>query len=265
MKAVMPAPLSASEPPSILMTRAEEDCRGWADLLHPFADRLCYHAPFVTKALPPSADMTAQLLREAAAPDSALVLTSPRALAALAQTAPQVVQAWRGQPVFTVGDGTGVAAKALGFAQVDSAAGDGNDLAARLALTAKQRGIRHFWHLSGTEIAVDFAPPLAAVDLRVTRLPVYEAQLAPLPESFAADVTAGRLRDIVFLSARVAAQFGAALKPLAGANRLRLWCLSPRIADAARAGMAPSTAQIIAAPQPHMAALLPLLQAARAD
>lgn len=261
----MKAAMQAAPQTQILMTRAEDDCSGWAALLHPLMGRLRFHAPFVTRPLPLAADTRAGLEREAALPDSALVLTSPRALAALQATAPPLVQAWRQQPVFCVGDATADDARAKGFSHVDSAAGDGHDLAARLALAGKQRGLRHFWHLSGVETAVDLAPPLAAVALRLTRVPVYDAELAPLPENLPADIAAGRIADIVLLSARVAAQLGAALKTLPAAAGLRLWCLSPRIADAARAAFAPAAPRIEAAPQPQMAALLPMLQTAVQD
>lgn len=259
---ITPQP-SDSPAPHILMTRAAEDCAAYAAQLAPLAGMLEYYAPFVTRHLPIDPAMSGQLQREAAAPDSALVLTSPRALQALAATAPQLVQSWRQQPVFCVGDGTAAAATALGFSQVDSAAGDGAALAARLSLVGPQRQIRHFWHLSGVVTAVDLAAPLQAVQLRVTRVPLYSADLAdPLPQDLAGRLSRGDISDVVLLSARVAALIGGAVRAGGGPGPQRLWCLSARIAEAARGAFAPLAPMITASAQPDIAQLLAQLQAA---
>lgn len=257
------AQASDSPSPHILMTRAAEDCAGFAAQLAPMAGMVEYYAPFVTRHLPIEPAMLDQLQREAAAPDSALVLTSPRSLQALAATAPQLVQAWRQQPVFCVGDGTAAAAAALGFSQVDSAAGDGAALAARLSLVGPQRQIRHFWHLSGVVTAVDLAAPLQAVQLRVTRVPLYSADLAePVPQDLAARLVRGEITDVVLLSARVAAQLGQIARAGGGPGPQRLWCLSARIAEAARSAFAPLAPLITASAQPDIAQLLALVQTA---
>ena len=75
-------------------------------------------------------------------------------------------------------------------------------------------------------------------------------------------LAAGAFSDVVLLSARVAAQFGAAVRAGGGPGPQRLWCLSPRIAEAARAAFAPLAPLITASAQPEIAALLPQLQAA---
>jgi uroporphyrinogen-III synthase len=245
-----------SLPRRILMTRAPEDCAGVAGLLQPHAGTLAYYAPFTTRPVTLAPDVQVRLTEAAQDAAAGVVFTSPRAVEAMRQTMPALLAAWRQRPAFAVGPGTAETLQREGYTHVDAAAGDSQDLAARLALVSRQNGILKVYHLSGEVISADLAPLLPGGP-SVERHVVYHADLRDVPADIAADLAAGRITDVVLLSARVAQH----LLPLAktAAALPQLHCLSQRVAEAAKGALAPAIPLVRVAPQPALAALLPLL------
>lgn len=129
--------------------------------------------------------------------------------------------------VLTVGDATAEAAKALGFVDVRSAAGDASALIA-LAKSALAPGPEAALHISGLDVAADLVAPLEAAGFRAERRIAYEAvAVTQLPEAF------GSALDIVlFYSARAARTFVALGAPSASA--LTAGCISANVAKAAK-------------------------------
>lgn len=255
---LMTPPSSSSPvaaPRRILITRAAADCADLAALMLPPDTQVDYMAPFDVRPVGLAAEVVDAIVAAADTTTTALVFTSPRALAALTTQAPQIITAWRQKTVFVVGAATAAACAAAGFSHVDAAAGDGDALVARLALVAGERGIDHIIHLSGDVIAVDLAEKLTGT-LTVSRHVVYQAHLQPLAADLVAALQAGQITDIVLFSARVAAHLAAYLR--AGSASPRLYCLSNRVAAAAQSAFSPLTPLVTVAPQPTIAALLTL-------
>lgn len=132
--------------------------------------------------------ITAPLLTLAPLPGALDAAPAPAAVAALALTSPNGVEAFapliprfRDHPVFAVGDATAEAARAAGFADVRSAAGDIHALA-RLITAAAPPG--PLLAPGAREPAGDL--PALLPDRPVQRLPVYAAfeTHAPAPEFF---------------------------------------------------------------------------------
>ena len=137
---------------------------------------------------------------------STLVFTSANGVDAFA-----VLTADRTRPVFTVGDATAEAARAAGFLQVRSAAGDLGTLAA--LLLAEGPGIGPLLVAGALEPAGDL-PALLRGRVRATALPVYEAvgTGAAAPGTF----------DFVLVHSARAGRALAALAPFAGQTAVAL-------------------------------------------
>ncbi|OJU52298.1 MAG: hypothetical protein BGO02_03450 [Brevundimonas sp. 67-6] len=132
--------------------------------------------------------ITAPLLTLAPLPGALDAAPDPAAVAALALTSPNGVEAFtpliprfRRHPVFAVGDATAEAARAAGFADVRSASGDIHALARLIAAEAPPGPLLA---PGAREPAGDLAALLP--DRPVHRLPVYAAfeTHAPAPELF---------------------------------------------------------------------------------
>ena len=130
----------------------------------------------------------APLLTLAPLPEALHAAPDPAAVAALALTSPNGVEAFapliprfRDHPVFAVGDATAEAARAAGFADVRSAAGDIHALARLIAAEAPPGPLLA---PGAREPAGDL--PALLPDRPVQRLPVYAAfeTHAPAPEPF---------------------------------------------------------------------------------
>ncbi len=164
--------------------------------------------------------ITAPLLTLAPLPGALHAAPAPAAVAALALTSPNGVEAFapliprfRDHPVFAVGDATAEAARAAGFADVRSAAGDIHALA-RLITAAAPPG--PLLAPGAREPAGDL--PALLPDRPVHRLPVYAAfeTHAPAPELF----------DAVMLhSPRAARALAADLPRAASSGRIAI-CIS---------------------------------------
>ncbi len=196
----------------------------------------------------------APLLALSALPDALDAAPDPAAVAALALTSPNGVEAFapliprfRHHLVFAVGDATAEAARAAGFADVRSAAGDIHALARLIAAEAPPGPLLA---PGAREPAGDL--PALLPDRPVQRLPVYAAfeTHAPAPEPF----------DAVMLhsprAARALASILAADLPRAASSGRIAICIS----EAAAAPLRPfDFAQIRIAATPDEPAMLSAL------
>ena len=194
--------------------------------------------------------ITAPLLTLAPLPGALDAAPAPAAVAALALTSPNGVEAFapliprfRRHPVFAVGDATAEAARAAGFADVRSASGDIHALARLIAAEAPPGPLLA---PGAREPAGDL--PALLPDRPVHRLPVYAAfeTHAPAPEPF----------DAVMLhSPRAARALASDLPRAASSGRIAI-CIS----DAAAIPLRPfDFAQIRIAAAPDEPAMLSAL------
>ncbi len=160
------------------------------------------HAPVIAplfrlEFLHPPSDFSAHL-----AACQAVLLTSANGARALADASDQ-----RGRPILAVGDTTATTAEGLGFSAVTSASGDG----AALAELVRQRLVPKdgpLLHVSGREIAFDFAAALAPAGFEVTRVVLYDArEETTLPDSARAALEARAIEAATFFSPRSASVF----------------------------------------------------------
>ena len=251
----------------ILMTRAQDSCARWADALYPLSSRLVYFTPFTTQPVALAPDVREGLLAATHDDGVAWVITSARALQALQDSDAELLAHLRQRLVFAVGDGSAQALRDSGFPRVLAAEGDITALASTIALHAPKQNIGRLIHLAGKVTVADLADVLKQSPLEVQTHVVYDAKLNPLPADLAAELSSGAITDVVLLSGRVAQHLGAAAVAQAGdampavVGPARLYCLSPRIADIARAAFAPATPEIVTAPRPDVTALLTMIDA----
>jgi len=181
----------------VLITRPEREATTLATAL---AER--GHVPVIAplfrlEILHPGAGFTTDLSE-----CQAVLLSSANGARALAEASEQ-----RGKPILAVGDTTASTAEGLGFASVTSAAGDGDALAdlVRKRLDPKAGPLLH---VSGVDIAQDFAASLAADGFEVRRVALYDArEETALPDSARAALQARALDAAVFFSPRASALF----------------------------------------------------------
>ena len=163
----------------------------------------------------------------------ALLVTSANGARAFAER-----NAERDLLVLTVGDASAGVARELGFANVESAAGD----VAALAELCRQRldpARGELLHVAGTRVAGDLAGGLGRAGFRYRREVLYQAREASrLSEATRAALEAGALDGVLFFSPRTAESF-VALASAAGATAhlalLAAFCLSAAVAAKARA------------------------------
>lgn len=199
-----------------------------------------------------------ELLSEAdlgTGPWAALLVTSGNAVRALAGH--KRCEELRGTRVFTVGDRTAEAMRNCGFANVTSAAGNVNDLAASVA--ARLRPPAHLLYLAGEERSGDLAGLLRQKNFAVDTVLVYRAvTAADLPRAATAALAEG-LDGVFHFSRRSAeayldaARHGGLLQ--AAIAKPVHYCLSDRIAEPLRQAGA---ANIRIAARPEEAALIEL-------
>ena len=132
----------------------------------------------------------------------AVLLTSANGARALAEASDQ-----RGRPILAVGDTTASTAEGLGFSAVASASGDGLALAelVREKLDPKSGPLVH---VSGADIALDFAEALKPDGFEVYRFALYDArEETALPDSARAAIEGRALDAATFFSPRAADLF----------------------------------------------------------
>jgi len=158
---------------------------------------------------------------------AALIATSANGLRAFAARSDR-----RDLPVIAVGDATAAAARAGGFAKVESAGGDVMALARHVAATRRPTE-GALLHLAGRETAGDLPGALAGFALR--RVVLYEARAAT-GLSAALRAALSDLGGALFFSPRSAATFVTLLRSadLSGSvSAMIAFCLSRAVAEAA--------------------------------
>ncbi len=181
----------------VLITRPEREATTLATALSERGHVPVIAPLFHLEILRPPADFATDLFE-----CQAVLLSSANGARAFAEATEQ-----RGKPVLAVGDTTASTAEGLGFGSVTSAAGDGDALAdlVRRRLDPKAGPLLH---VSGIDIAQDFAASLAKDGFEVRRVPLYEArEAAELPDSARAALQARALDAAMFFSPRASALF----------------------------------------------------------
>jgi uroporphyrinogen-III synthase len=171
----------------------------------------------------------------------AILFTSANGVRAFAElAAAKGAAGWRDLPVLAVGDATARTARAAGFAQVASAAGNVESLAELVAAKLDpQKGA--LFHAVGSAVAGDLAGSLGGRGFEVRRTMIYEAR--PAESLSAATLDAlhqGAFDLILFFSPRTAATFAtltqaAGEKAIEGCRRATALCLSSAVAGAVSA------------------------------
>ena len=188
----------------------------------------------------------------------ALVVTSANGARALSRVTGGDAAA-RALPVFAVGQASAEAARAAGFARVESAEGDVAALAALLRARL-DRADGALLHAAGSVTAGDLPGDLGGFEVR--RAVLYRAEpAASLSGPARAALAAGDLDVVLLYSPRTAATF-ARLVTAAGLSYacwdLTAMCLSPAVAEALT-GL--DFRRVEVAPRPEETALLALLGA----
>ena len=192
-------------------------------------------------------------------PDAAVDLSGVQALAMTSATAARVLAqhtARRDLPVFAVGDATAAAARAAGFAEVESAGGDVVALAGLIA-SRLDPGAGLVFHPAARHLAGDLKGRLEAVGFAVRRVALYESeQSGALSQATASALRDGRIAAALFFSPRTGRTFVRLLSEsrlTAACGRVTAVCLSAAVAEDVK--RLPWRALHIAA-QPTQAALL---------
>jgi len=160
----------------------------------------------------------------------AVLATSRNGIDALARRVKR-----RDLPVLAVGDATAQLARSLGFRDVASAAGDGDDLA-DLARARLDPAAGVLLHPSGEDVARDLPALLAPAGFTVRRIVLYRARpVAALPSAAVAALAHPGLAGVVFFSPRTAKVFATLAARVELTHRLAgltAVCLSPAVAQA---------------------------------
>lgn len=211
-----------------LITRPEEDAAPLAAALSQRGIETSIESLLTIRTLP-EADIDLAGVQ-------AILFTSANGVRALAElAAAKGAAGWREIPVLAVGDATARTARAAGFAQVSSAAGNIESLAELIAAKLDpQKG--PLFHAAGSAVAGDLAGLLSGRGFELRRSMIYEARPA---ESLSAG-TIDRLQQggfdlILLFSPRTAATFAsltqaAGDRAVEGCRRAAALCLSPAVA-----------------------------------
>lgn len=137
--------------------------------------------------------------------------------------------------VLAVGRATAEAARRLGFADAESADGDGAALVALVrTYLAPERGV--LLHLSGQDIATDLEAELGEAGYQVERKTVYRTEeIRQLPPDIHQQIETGEIVVALVYSPKTARTLAQAL-PAGEKEKISLVTLSPTIAEAAGTG-----------------------------
>ena len=189
-------------------------------------------------------------------PWTAIVLTSANGLWGITSTFGWDKK-WHGIPIFAVGDVTAKAARAMGFADVTSAAGNVNDLVDLVATRLKPPA--RLLYLAGEDRAGDLAGALRGKEFDVDLVVVYRFLTARVLPEPAAAALAGEIDGVLHFSRASAEDF---LKAARSSNLLEAaltkpvhFCLSEQVATPLREAGA---TRIQVAARPTQDALLEL-------
>lgn len=225
-----------------------------------------------TDAAPIAAELAARgdtaviepLLTIVPKPEAAVDLTGVQALAVTSANGARVLAkrtARRNLPVFAVGDATARAARAAGFATVESAGGDVVALAGLIAARLDPAAGAVF-HAAARQVAGDLKGHLETAGFAVRRVALYEATPSlAFSATTAAALRGGRLDAALFFSPRTGRTFVRLLSEsrlTVACSRMTAVCLSAAVAKEVK--RLPWRALHIAA-QPTQAALLDSLAA----
>jgi uroporphyrinogen-III synthase len=159
-------------------------------------------------------------------------------------------------PAYCVGDATAEAARAAGFAEVQSADGDLHALAALVRARLDPRGGR-LLHAAGADLAGDLAALLRASGYDVAVHACYRAvESGDLPDDVTAALAGGRVDAVLFHSARGASAFVKQVKARDALARIDAVCLSRAVEKAAT--VVPWR-RVLTADSPNESAMLALL------
>lgn len=187
----------------------------------------------------------------------ALLFTSANGVRAFAD-----LSTLRHLPVFTVGDATAEAARAAGFAAVESASGEWRALAARVAAKLDPRR-GPLLHPAGEDRAGDLPGALAEAGFELVTIIVYRAVAAEaLPVEARAAIAEGTADGVALFSPRSAGIFAALLDRAGLAEKraaLDAFCLSAPVAAAL--GDPTAWRAVRVAERPNAEALLALIRA----
>lgn len=205
----------------LLVTRPEEDAQATAALLASRGHEAVVEPLVAIKIVPgPNLDLRGV---------QALLVTSANGVRAFVAR-----DGRRDLPVFAVGDASARAARAAGFARVESAAGDVVALANLVERRLKPEA-GDLVHVAGSTVAGDLAGMLGSAGFRCRREVLYEQAKA---DSLSADTerllrTSG-LDGVLLFSPRTGATFAVLLERLGlvhATGRMVAFCLSPAVAE----------------------------------
>jgi len=159
----------------------------------------------------------------------AILFTSANGVRALAHLSPD-----RGLPVFTVGNASAEAARAAGFTEVASAAGDVEDLARLVAARLKPKD-GAVYHGAGQRLAGDLKERLEGDGFTLRRVVLYRAHAASdLSRTTRTALLAHHLDAVTLFSPRTAATFVKLVQKAdlaVACPSLDAVCLSPAVAE----------------------------------
>ena len=160
-------------------------------------------------------------------------------------------------PVLAVGQGSAIAARAVGFSDVTSADGDGGDLA-RLAAARFAGAASPLLYLAGEERARDLGGEFAASGLKVATVVVYRTEKAvAFPADVRAAFFAGAVDGVLHFSRRSVESYLDCAREVAGSALLPIhYCLSGRAAEPLHAAGA---SRVRVAARPDEAGMLALV------
>ncbi len=218
--------MSPCKPRTVLLTRRQELAKPWADQLAQAGIESLTDPILVVQPLDPRV----MIPKDRQVIDwTAALVTSGNAIAGL-----DLLGLAADVPIYAVGDTTAAKARLHGFNKVISAAGNGHDLATRVAQDMRpDRG--PIVYLAGASVAVDLALVLAAHGFTVERVNCY--QMVPATALQPATITAIRSQQISAVAlassqtARVFCQLVQTHNLAPAIARLDSFCLSPQIAD----------------------------------
>ena len=201
----------------------------------------------------PEPDAAAHLA-EALAGAQAVLFTSANGVEVFAAATPR-----RDLRVFAVGDATARAARAAGFAEVESAGGDVTDLAALVRARLKPED-GALVHGRGKDAAGDLAGTLGAAGFTVRPVALYRAEAASeLAPEAASAIRDRRLDAALFFSPRTASSF-VRLAAAAGLQQACAGMTALALSPAVEAALRPlAWRRVVVAAEPTEAALLEAL------
>ena len=208
----------------VLITRAEQEAERLAQLLATRGFDSVIEPMMAIRFLPQSAQILAPFLTGA----QAVLFTSANGARAFAAATPR-----RDFRVLAVGEATAEAARLAGFAQVSSAGGNVEDLAA-LVIASLKTSDGALIHAAGSVTAGDLAGLIGAAGFSLRRVVLYEAvPAARLGDAAQTALVRGEIDAALFFSPRTAATFvrlAAALRP--ALVRVTALALSKVVAEA---------------------------------